>query len=581
MNISEKEKRLKDLLAHNIKNEKIGTAIAITGPWGVGKTFFWNKFLKGVTQKEKEDQESFYYEASRVGYERIFDCRKYAYISLFGIENLSDLKNTICTKISFNPYAKSDTNTFEFYQLFKNIAAQFRDMKVSQYGVSASARILESLLFLQVKNAIICFDDFERMSDKLNINDVMGLANYLKLEKNCQIILILDEDKAEGDNKKKYAEYKEKLVDETIIVNSVEPLIRANTKDIDDLLVDLMIEFAETLEVHNFRFFQKIIRLYCEFRNKLPKEVADSTKEIILTRILQGFFIQDFGVNSEMSWEDFRIVIESKQTKWSDKKKQTYLKFDRLFSSYNYFLKPDDWCLEFRKWFEQKDDFSNEALIKLAQSELISDANNKLRDKLSSLFDERDNYQASEDFIDRLYSISCQSIGVSSLLDLRYCISTLEGFEESEKAKLLESKVISWIKEKLSKDRNAFKVSGIFESHGFEGSIQDFLTQNPNLDLPPLKDAIYHVYINNAYSDLDLESLRNADKSSLNQFIFKDFQEDERFINTRVHHLISRLPNQQKKFVIEILNERAQVSSFQKTYVNYLIAKLTDEEKES
>lgn len=235
--------------------------------------------------------------------------------------------------------------------------------------------------------------------------------------------------------------------------------------------------------------------------------------------------------------------------------------------------------IEFKKWFEQKDDFSNEALIKLAQSELISDFNNKLRDKLSALLDERDNYQASDDFIDRLYSISCQSIGISSLPDLRACISTLEDFEESEKANLLESKVISWIKEKLSKDRNAFKGSGLFGVHGFESIIQEFLKLNPNM--PPLKDAIYHIYINNAYSDLDLESIRNADKSSLNQFIFKDFHDDERFINTRVHHIISRLPNQQKKFVIEILNERAQVSSFQKIYVNYLIAKLTDEEKES
>jgi predicted AAA+ superfamily ATPase len=43
MNISEKEERLKGILEHNIKNEKIGTAIAITGPWGVGKTFFWKR----------------------------------------------------------------------------------------------------------------------------------------------------------------------------------------------------------------------------------------------------------------------------------------------------------------------------------------------------------------------------------------------------------------------------------------------------------------------------------------------------------------------------------------------------------
>lgn len=41
MDILEKEKRLKERLEHNIRNEEIRTAIAITGPWGVGKTFFW------------------------------------------------------------------------------------------------------------------------------------------------------------------------------------------------------------------------------------------------------------------------------------------------------------------------------------------------------------------------------------------------------------------------------------------------------------------------------------------------------------------------------------------------------------
>jgi hypothetical protein len=167
-------------------------------------------------------------------------------------------------------------------------------------------------MFNQVKDAIICFDDFERMSNKLDIKDVMGLANYLKLEKNCQIILILDEDKAEGDNKQKYADYKEKLVDETIIINSVEPLIRENTKDIDDQLVNLMVDFADKLEIHNFRFFQKVIKLYQQFRKELPEEVADSTKEIILIRILQGYLIQDFR-QLEYGWEDCQYFTEQKK----------------------------------------------------------------------------------------------------------------------------------------------------------------------------------------------------------------------------------------------------------------------------
>ena len=83
MNIEEKQKRLKDALEKNIKHENVGIAIAITGSWGVGKTYFWNEFLKDVTHKELEDKKNLYYEASRVDYKSIFDCRKYAYISLF------------------------------------------------------------------------------------------------------------------------------------------------------------------------------------------------------------------------------------------------------------------------------------------------------------------------------------------------------------------------------------------------------------------------------------------------------------------------------------------------------------------
>ncbi|MNS89271.1 hypothetical protein D3C72_1232790 [compost metagenome] len=236
--------------------------------------------------------------------------------------------------------------------------------------------------------------------------------------------------------------------------------------------------------------------------------------------------------------------------------------------------------IEFKKWFDQKEDFSKESIIELAQSELISDKNNKLRDKLSALFDERDNYQASDDFIDRLFFLACQCIGVSSLLDLRACISTLEDFEELGEAQLLETKVELWITEKLSKNRSAFKGSGLFGSHGFEDFIQTFLKQNPDLDLPLLKDAIYNKYINQ-YSEQDIKCIINTDKNSLYQFIFKEFPKDNRFLNTRVHNLVSSLPRVQKDFLIEILNERAQNSTFQKKYANYLISKLIDEKKES
>ena len=42
-------------------------------------------------------------------------------------------------------------------------------------------------MFSQVKDAIICFDDFERMSNKLDIKDVMGLAKLSKIRKTVRL----------------------------------------------------------------------------------------------------------------------------------------------------------------------------------------------------------------------------------------------------------------------------------------------------------------------------------------------------------------------------------------------------------
>lgn len=53
MDILEKEKRLTELLEQNFQNNKVGTAIAITGPWGVGKTFFWKRCIDEYNFKKK------------------------------------------------------------------------------------------------------------------------------------------------------------------------------------------------------------------------------------------------------------------------------------------------------------------------------------------------------------------------------------------------------------------------------------------------------------------------------------------------------------------------------------------------
>lgn len=338
------EQRLEEIFR---KNENKEIAIAITGCWGIGKTFFWNNFFRNQTINEFETKENFYYEISKQQYLNVFENKKYAYVSLFGIESLDALKNEIAIKLGWNPYSQYKHIHYGIPQLLKNTLNQFKDIKLSQYGVSSSSRLIESLLFSQVKNAIICFDDFERMSKKLDVKDVMGLANQLKLERNCQVVLILDESKSDDDNQKKYAEYKEKLIDETVKITSVEPLIRENTKDMDESLVDLMVKFADELEIHNFRFFQKVIKLYTEFGKKLPKIIEPLVKEIILVRILEGFLIEDFS--EEYSWESFLQMKASGNYK--------------SFSEININFIRNDLREDFLLWFSQSNNFSFQNII--------------------------------------------------------------------------------------------------------------------------------------------------------------------------------------------------------------------------
>ncbi|MGR0304591.1 P-loop NTPase fold protein [Acinetobacter beijerinckii] len=555
MDILEKEKRLKERLEHNIRNEEIGTAIAITGPWGVGKTFFWKRCIDGYNFK-----------------------KKYVYVSLFGLESLSDLKTHIYSNIENNH------STLEIPRWIRGLPSILKDTRVSQFGLNASTKIFDSLMFNQVKDAIICFDDFERMSNKLDIKDVMGLANYLKLEKNCQIILILDEDKAEGDNKQKYADYKEKLVDETIIINSVEPLIRKNAQDIDDQLINLMIDFADKLEIHNFRFFQKVINLFQQFRSELSVDIALSTKEIILVRVLQGYLIQDF-TNFEYSWSDCRYYSNKDREHWSEIKQQKYEALKKI--SYNF--TQDDLCFyEFKKWFEQKDSVNFQKLKELATSELISEEQNQFRMEIRQLMLQWRNIEIDKNFCERLHSLAIKRIGFESLENLDFCRILLSEFGRTDLSKNLRMKIKEWINIEIQTKGKSFANDtfsfGYHEKNIFHRYVRALAKQNPLAGLPSLIEVVKQYVIHELYNtETSALVLEQANKQDWHKLLFEVFNEDADFKEMNKLEFIKKIIRQPikpdlnpriRQEILEILDEKAKESELIKLNVDYIITRL-------
>ena len=567
------------------ENENKGMAVAITGYWGVGKTFFWKNFLKNQTLEEHKNVSNFYYYASKLNYTNIFENKKYAYVSLFGIETLDALKNEIAIKIGWNPHSRNIHTHYGIPQLVKSSLAQFKDIKLSHYGVSSSSKLIDSLLYSEVKNSIICFDDFERLSEKIKIQDVMGLANQLKLERNCQVILILDESKSE-DNK--YTEYKEKLIDAEIKITTVEPLIRANTQGIDAPLVDLMVEFAEKLEIHNFRFFQKVIKLYKQFLEQLSEQVADTTKEIILIRVLQGYFIEDFGKEYEFGWNDIKLVFEEKQKDWSERRQKTYESLKLI--AYD-FVHADEWLIEFKKYFDQIQEPDFIRLAELANSHLISEYNNNVRSELERLMMQWRNLEINSQFCQKLYDASCKRIGFENLENLNFYCELLVEFGNESLACELEEKIKGWLQERYISTGHSFVEDqfsfGFKSENKFHIYLKKLNDEMPFQGLPTLIDIIYRYIEHSGWNPhTDPQVFRSATKADWKNLIFNGISKDERFKKFHTLGVLKKILSQQisvelqpqiNTLIFEVLDEEVKVSSPERQKnIEYVIKRLKE-----
>ncbi|MDI6790922.1 MAG: hypothetical protein QME44_09570 [Thermodesulfobacteriota bacterium] len=78
---------------------------------------------------------------------------------------------------------------------------------------------IQSLSFYSIRNSIICLDDFERKGKLLDAQDIMGLIAFLKEQKKCKVILILNDESLENAALIDYKKYREKVIDIELVFN--------------------------------------------------------------------------------------------------------------------------------------------------------------------------------------------------------------------------------------------------------------------------------------------------------------------------------------------------------------------------
>lgn len=251
------EKQIIDSLT---SSHSLPGAIMLSGEWGTGKTYWWNKTLLTALKKEKVSV---------------------IYLSLFGCSSIRQIKSDLITRLvlSNGAVSKFDDKLKSFTKIAgavgKEIASLMGDAAKEKLGVNPIELFnkfvpnVDPLEFLP-SGLVICFDDLERCPKELLI-DVLGLISFLTEERKSKVIVLANEKKL--NENLNGIEYSEKVFWKT--VGFASPL-----REVFDVSVDLYVsteakEYVLDLKEAILKVFEKAEYSNIRTLNKILKWLSD------------------------------------------------------------------------------------------------------------------------------------------------------------------------------------------------------------------------------------------------------------------------------------------------------------------
>ena len=320
-NIENIEKRILKLV-----DTDIPCAIALTGEWGVGKTHLWDEL------RDKNEE--------------VFSGKKYAYVSLFGLDSLASLKSAIAIEVHKSVGVNDSIWKKDILKPIKKFLSSLTGSNIGttsdvRIGLNLGNNLITSIVFSHLKNTLVCLDDIERKSNGLPMSEIMGLVNYLKNERRCQVLMIMYDE--ESDDKEYFDKHKEKVFDEILILDESLSIIKDKISDIETF--PIYEKFYQTMGVRNLRFYQRVQRIYQEII-KHSSSLSKLSKEEILRQILIIKLVNDIPKV---------LYVDMKEL-------EMYFSEDGLDDRLDIFLKSDDDAL--KATVRTKKEFVEEKLSK-------------------------------------------------------------------------------------------------------------------------------------------------------------------------------------------------------------------------
>lgn len=256
-----------------LKELSNGKVMMISGEWGSGKTHFWKNKIEPKFKKQP-----------------------YAYVSLYGKTSIASIENDLYMQIYSNINKEGDFISKASSTLITTYARVFKPVSIIDAGESeklvVESKHKKAIKSLQ-KNAVICFDDFERKSKDVDLNDLFGFITQLALNFNCKIVLILNSDIFEGKEKKLFADLKEKSVSKFFKFNpSAENLFEIifNKYTLDEKHKTIILNAINEFSLLNARIYENILESFQEYSQKNPEMTEQEIRYFVLALINFNLF---------------------------------------------------------------------------------------------------------------------------------------------------------------------------------------------------------------------------------------------------------------------------------------------------
>lgn len=356
----------------------------------------------------------------------------YSYVSLFGLQSPQDIWKSIFLNAESNKEAnwwRKSTKSVE-----QNSATPTLAKIAGKYVKGVSGLDLADIAHISIKNHLICFDDIERKSDSLKVNELFGIACHLKEEKSCKVVLILNDEQLLGEHREEFEHRFEKAIDRHI---RFTPTAEESFAIVEQSAGNTDIDFAyfkqccTSLDINNIRIIKQVFQSIQSVWNLFESYPAPIKQVVIHSLTL--FYWCKYGDNSPpIEYVRDRHAIQF--LRQNTEKTEEQQKWDLLLSSYRFhsFDELDVLLLRFlENGYPDANSIKEQAKIihrRIQNSEKIKrfeDAWARYRNSFAN---------DDEKVLDEIYTAALDSLDAYSLMNLSSAVAFLREFGRESQA---------------------------------------------------------------------------------------------------------------------------------------------------